>query len=226
MNSRSPLRPLNISIVTLLLALLFSNCEKEEIHPREYPRLNTLEVSHISSAGARFNAELSYRGDFNIIRYGFIWAKYTNPNLTVSDRVIYSTSPNENTFSAEIPTTLEAGREYYVNSFVETSDYLVYGNEISFKSLGSQAPLISAFSPLTASWGDTLEIRGKHFSFVPASNKIFLGELAMEVLTASDSLLSAVIPSEENETSVQLVVEIAGNRAVAKDMFTYQTPSF
>jgi hypothetical protein len=51
-------------------------------------------------------------------------------------------------FLAEIYTTLRQGKIYWVKSFIETADYIVYGEGVSFIRFGIQALVISSFSPV------------------------------------------------------------------------------
>lgn len=203
---------------------MFLKCNKHEVTSRNYPRIKTLEVSDISENGAHFNAEIIFRGDFEILHYGFVWSENNNPNLEGSDKVIYSENIQSNIFSATISSTLKEGVSYFVRSFVQTEDYVVYGNNIEFMSLGSNAPKILSFSPKMGTWGDSIRIIGKNFSYVKDNNKVLMGEISAEVLSASDSVITIKIPSVKNENIVRVSVSIAGNVSISKEDFTYIIP--
>jgi hypothetical protein len=122
-------------LLTSLIGLLV-NCNKEEVTSRDYPRLKTLPVSEINAEGARFNAEIIFRGGIDIVNYGFAWGEFPNPSIQTSDRVIYSENMQSNNFSETIETTLKEGATYYVRAYVETNDFIVYGENVDFISLG------------------------------------------------------------------------------------------
>src|SRR5437870_5772942 len=97
-----------------------------------YPRVETLAVTSISGSGATFNASLSFEGNSDVIKFGFVWSNTAQPYLENSDRVIYVETLHSNSFSAEIKTTLEEHKKYHVKSFVETEEYTVYGQQVEF----------------------------------------------------------------------------------------------
>lgn len=119
----------NTFLTTLLVLLI--GCSEEEITPRDYPRLNTLQVTEITSDSVQFNAEFLFQGDFEVTQYGFVWGENPNPTRETDNLVIASNS-NSETFSRKIPSGLNNSETYYVRSFVETDDYLVYGKNVDF----------------------------------------------------------------------------------------------
>lgn len=127
---------IRISLLIIIMTLS-AGCSDEEVSTRDYPRLNTLAVSNISEKGATFTAEIIFRGNFEIINYGFVWNKERKPIIENSDKIVFSDNIKSDKFSAEITNSLERNRVYYVRSFIVTEDYTVYGQEVEFLSLGS-----------------------------------------------------------------------------------------
>ena len=214
---------LKIALIAISI-ITFQNCNNKEVVTREFPRLNTLEVTNISGNGALFNAEILYRSDFEILSYGFTWSVSEGPNLLRSDRVIFSDNLSANHFSAEISTTLKEDLVYHVKPFIQTSDYTVYGQEVTFTSLGSNAPQILSFTPLTATWGDTLLITGKNFSYRTGMNEVYLGDIKANVFQTSDTLLAVKIPSVLNTSEVSIRVSVYGNSSISENLFSYLIP--
>lgn len=206
-------------------AILLSACTNEDFSGRSYPRLNTLEVSEIGSNGALFKARIVYRGSFTIKEYGFVWSEATEPTTDLSEKVHYSDNIKTDQFSSQIKTTLKQFKDYYVRSYLITDNYVVYGDEKKFLSLGSEAPSIVSITPNAGTWGDTIRITGKNFSIRNTSNKVFLGDLEVVPIFVSDSLLMIIIPEKINKWSVPLKVTLAGNTAIAVENFSYRLPS-
>jgi N-acetylneuraminic acid mutarotase len=211
-------------LVLLLKGVLFLSCEDDGPGKRDWPGIKTLEVTNISEKGAQFNAEIIYRGDYRVLKYGFVWSESDNPSLNNTDRIILSSDLTSERFSAEIPTTLKQGKTYWVKSFVETADYTVYGEGVSFKSLGSQAPVITSFSPGSGSWNDTIKISGEHFSFLSTNNVVMFGTKQASIISVTDSMIITTVPAVINNEVVAISVSIFGNKAVAKNTFTYLKP--
>lgn len=209
--------------LSALLSFLCITCKEEEVTSRNYPRLNTLEVTDVSEKGATFNAAFLYRGNFEVTSYGFVWSEQGGPTLGNSDRIIYSESIQSETFSAEVTTTLSKGITYHVRPFVQTQDYLVYGKSVTFLSLGSQAPLVEKIHPLTGTIGDTLTIHGKGFSRLNKKNKVFFYDIQATTLEISDSTIKLLVPKVDQPT-YQISLNLSGNSSVFEDAFIISTP--
>jgi hypothetical protein len=207
----------------VVVSILFIKCnEEEEVTSRNYPRLHTLQVTDISENGAKFNADIIYKGDFKINSYGFVWRKQVFPSEG-EEKLVFMDDINSKQFSAEITTRLEKGATYVVKPFVTTDDYTVYGQEVEFESQGSQAPTVSSVSPLNGTIGDTLWIRGNNFSQINTVNEIHLGNLQASVISSSDTLFRAIVP-EIGGSSYRIKVTTAGSQASYDEIFTVTTP--
>ena len=123
---------LSVAIVSLMF-----RCDDDHLSSREYPRLNTLEVSDITPLGAKVSAEFLLRGDFEILYYGFVWSDRPSPRVDHDSSAIFYGNIQDTGFSAEITSGLTKGIYYYVRPFVQTGNYRVYGKNVSFKSEGN-----------------------------------------------------------------------------------------
>jgi len=208
----------------LFISTLLVKCEKYDVDSKLFPGLHSHEVSDISENGATFNAEITFRGNFKIISYGFVWSDKSNPKIENSDRIVYYDNILTNKFSAQISTSLKEGKTYYVRSFVETENYRVYGNEVTFLSLGSSAPQVLSFSPKTGTWGDTINIYGKNFSFIKEKNSVKLGEISSEIVAFSDTILTVIVPAKKNLPTVKINVAVLGNNESSPEDFHYLVP--
>jgi len=195
------------------ICLLLSYCEEEKAQPRVYPRINTLPVSNITEEGATFNADLYSLGTETIIEYGFVWGTYFNPLITSDKIVLPGNSAKEGVFKAEITSTLSEGIEYKVRPYVSTDIRIVYGNIVTFVSLGSMAPVITGFEPDSAAWGDTLKISGKHFSWVHYKNTVHLDQTECLMLSSTDTTIFVFVPYTLNKLESSVTIDLAGNIA-------------
>ncbi|MFP4094564.1 MAG: IPT/TIG domain-containing protein [Cyclobacteriaceae bacterium] len=211
------------AFLLVVISVLFIKCsEEEEVTSRDYPRLHTLQVSDISENGAKFSAEIIFRGDFKINAYGFWWNE-GGPRYDGIDRVTFFDNIQAGQFSAEITTTLKEGVTYIVKPFVVTDDYTVFGQEVKFESQGSQAPTLTSIAPLEGTVGDTLMIRGEKFSFINSVNEVYLDDIMADVIYSSDTLVKAIVPSV-NRDSYQIVIKTAGEQIITDKKFTLTTP--
>lgn len=193
------------------LCFCLTGCEDETVK-RDYPRVRTLEVTNITSEGARFEAEIYEPGDGTISEHGFAWSLGT-PNIDYDNRVYLGPSEGTDRFSADISSALTEGATYKVTAFVKSGEYTVYGNNVEFRSLGSMGPVITGFSPGRVLLGDTVTIRGKNFSFVSTSNTVRFNEEKVVLCNpVSDTLLKVIVPYSLSAPQAVISAEVSGNR--------------
>lgn len=213
----------NLTIPFILFACicLLTSCKKEQIGARSFPRLETISVTDITDEGAVFNAHIFEAGSEEILRYGFVWSQLQAPRL--GDDPVESAvgAPSGAEFSLEIRNNLRIGKRYFVRAFVETSERIVYGTEISFESLGSSVPIFTSVHPERASWGDTIEVRGKFFSQDTSRTAAFLGEVELKVISTTDSLARFVIPPIPNNAEARLKMIVEGVEVQGRSPLQY-----
>ncbi len=200
-------------------------CNEDEVTSRNYPRLKTLPVSEITSQGAKFNAEITFRADFEVISYGFVWSESENPTIESSDRVIYSENIQSDKFSEIIETTLKEEVSYFVRGFVETNDYIVYGENVDFLSLGSKAPFLQSLIPNIGNARDTISVTGRNFSYLNEKNAIFFNDLPGKIIVSSDTSIRVIVPDELLVKNSLVSVEVIGNKASQKLEFIQLPPN-
>lgn len=210
---------LPVFFVTVFILLLLIACEKEEfIHPVIY----TGEVTGISSDGARFHGRIIIQSDVKIMDHGFVWGENINPEFG-NAYTMSKGEPVSSDFTVDVKTTLEESQTYFVRAFARNDTYTWYGREVSFISRGSKAPVIHDVSPLSGSWGDTLTMKGRYFSFDEEENKVFLGPRC-ELTYSSDSVLKFVAPFELDTVQEYIRLSIVGNEIKYKKPFRIDPP--
>lgn len=202
--------------------LVLAGCDDEPVQ-REYPRVRTLEVTNITGNGATFVAEVYEEGNAEITEHGFTWA-LSRPDENSNEKVILGSFSGTGRYEAEINTALEEGITYEVCAFVKAGDYTVYGDKVKFKSLGSGAPEVIDFQPHAAGWGDTITIFGRHFSFVPSTNTIMIGDNKAIPFLSSDTIIKIMLPPMVIQPINTVTVSIMGNVAMCEKKLTFIPP--
>lgn len=224
-HNSNPCGPRLLQLFMLLMTLFFlTTCQKEENAIREYPRLINLQVTEINASGAVFNTEVIAGNLDDVIEYGFVWNTTDEPQYGFPEKQVTSGVLKGKTFSAHIHNALKTGERYFVRAYIKTERFLVYGETVTFISLGSEAPVLTDFSPKSASWGDTLKIVGKNFRYKYSAIKVQLGDISANVLSSTDTTIQVVVPSEMNLEKVNLSVSIVGNTARSENQFAYLVP--
>ncbi len=210
--------------LVLLIVFSLTSCKKEHVATKEYPRLNTLEVTGINESGAIFNAEIISGNRAEIKEYGFVWDTSLTPEINSDDKLVKTGVPDNIKFSGNIHSALKKDIPYNVRAYVKTDKYLVYGKIVSFKSMGSDAPSVSSFSPESGTWGDTIKIKGKNFRYRMNGIVVKLGDIPATLISSTDTTINIVVPSVKNAEKVLLSVSIEGNNSVSGAPFSYLIP--
>lgn len=216
--SGKSIRVIRLCLLLLITGLLTS-CNKEEVATKEYPRLNTLEVTGINESGAVFNAE-AISGDLTQIKkYGFVWSFYKDPIFAYSDTAIASVQIENGIYSEQIFNSLLKDQTYYVRSFAVTDKQIIYGTTRSFKSLGCKAPVIANFYPrqVQNETLDTITIIGDNFSSLRENNAVYLDGQKVNVIESERTKLKFTIPPNNLTGKVKIRVIVAMRETESSD---------
>lgn len=115
----------------VLSTIIILGCTKEEITPRNYPRVQLVEVSNISITGFSAKADVTY-SSVDINDHGFVWGNFLRPDVNPSKLVSLGPKDGSGSFSIKMDTTLVVGTMYYIRPYAKSEDHLVYGDERSF----------------------------------------------------------------------------------------------
>jgi hypothetical protein len=211
------MRPIRVLLYcTIFLAFC---TDHEELTKRSYPLVTTFEVTSITRSGAKFRGEISGVENDEVLEHGFLWNSYPTLTLETSDKTTLGEIENDGVFTSQISTTLNEGETYYVRAYVKTSRHTVYGNAVSFLSLGSKAPVIKDFTPKKGFAQDTIEIRGRGFSYLKNKNIVKFHEATAKIISESDTLLRVSVPDSLAQVKSKISVSIIGNVATSTEEF-------
>jgi len=210
-------------IIVLFLCFICYSCEKEaEIQPKDYPFLITEEVT-VNNTGVVFYARISNPGNSEIIRYGFVWSKTDNSIVTDYSKIIDS-QLRTTEYSMQINSGLILNQAYTVRAYIETNMFKIYGNAISFMSLGSLPPEILDFAPKYGSIGTKVKITGKNFNNNPQDVLVSFGDFEAIVDSASETELLVTSPIITKPEKVNITVEVAKMTVKSIDIFDMYFP--
>jgi len=209
-------------IVTTFCYFILAGCNKNDFPKVPYPRVETLPVSDISFEGATVNGMIRSEGDEDVTGYGFEWRLQSGYGLVYTISLSYEDEPE--IFTYDITSGLLFDSTYSVRAFVTTSHYKVYGEYVSFISKGCKAPFIKSLSPAEGTWGDTITIRGKYFSWVKNENKVSFGNRSAVVTGSTDSTIVCIVPENIAEKTVPVKVTISGYASQENIKFVLLTP--
>jgi len=199
-------------------------CQKEE-QKSELAVLSTGDVSFSGSTenGVELSATILLESQNSILEYGFVYDLESKPNLNIS-KIVKMEGLETNHFSAKIEDALVPDTTYYVRSFVRTDEHLIYGNEVTFYSNGSKAPVIEKIEPAIAFWGDTIMITGENFDYSGRNNKVFFNQFEAEKLWGSNDTIYAIVPIALDVKESELSVSLYGKQSATSKSFEVYSP--
>ena len=130
----------------------------------------------------------------------------------------------DDSFIAEIDAAFEPGKKYYVRSFYESNSRIFYSETVSFEVNYEKAPVVDSFSPLIATWGDTITISGSNFSLIPFDNHIAFSDIEALCVSATSKELKTIIPQALDMSNVPLTVTVFNHQATGTDPFKLTPP--
>lgn len=215
------MRP-SIAFISLLFLI---NCAEEEnvLTSREYSRVRTMKVTNISSEGAVANGEVIFEST-EILDHGFIWSRAPKPALGESEKISLGPLTGAKQFSAIIERSLAEGQKYYIAAYVVNKGYTVYGDVVSFVSLGSMAPVLSKITPTIGTWGDTITLVGKNFNAISSTNEVRVANKLATVIKAVPDTLLVSIPITLVTDKADVSVSFDGNSSLLPKAFQLRKP--
>jgi N-acetylneuraminic acid mutarotase len=208
--------------IAILFLLLLASCENMRNY--EYPMIQTGDITDIDSTGAVFNAKIADLGKEKVEEYGFVWDTQQEPEILRSEKYIINAVPITGALKEHISTTLKSGLRYYVRAYIKSANYLTYGKEVSFTSLGSKAAIIDDFEPKVGNLGDTILIFGENFSYILSNNIVKFNRFEASVISARQDTLIIIVPQGLKSTASQITVSIQDKEAVSASAFRLITP--
>jgi hypothetical protein len=204
---------------TLVLAALLFSCTQEDIIVKEYARLGEVTVQP-QSLGATFSGKITKPGNESVIQHGFEWGFASSAGELIGrvDRVNLGSLDGLD-FSVTIKRGVEKHMKYLVRAFVETEKFRVVGSWTAFIGTGSEAPFVTAIAPSTATWGDTLEVKGINFSFNPEIVKVMFSGTPGDMTTLTPELIRVVIPVFTDTTRTALTITVGEESSESNQIF-------
>ncbi len=206
----------------LLTAIIFLTvlvtCTQEEIATRAYPRVRTLPVTDIASAGVVFRGEITYASS-EIIDHGFVWSSNQSLDLSKTEKVRLGLKSGAGVFEANVSFGLVQGVKYYFKAYAQSNTHIVYGETFEFVSLGSLAPVLEDFNPKEATWNDTITLIGKNFAGI-----VKFGDVEAEIIERDDKIIKVKVPFEYTQPEEFISILFAGNATISKDKFKLKAP--
>jgi hypothetical protein len=128
------------------------------------PTLTTTEMSSITATSASGGGNITTDGGATITARGIVWSTSQNPTLTNTKTINGSGIGNFNSSLA----SLSENTTYYVRAYATNSNGTYYGNQVSFKTINSNAnttptittSAINSITSTTASGGGNITTDG------------------------------------------------------------------
>jgi hypothetical protein len=125
-------------LFALLLITFISSCNDDD-DVVMLSTLSTLEISQLTKTSASSGGEITSDGGGTIINRGLCYNTSTNPTI---ENFVVPNAGGTGSFIGQM-TGLNEGTTYYVRAYAVNSAGTAYGNEISFTTIASTAPVLT-----------------------------------------------------------------------------------
>ncbi len=151
----------------IAISLFLISCTKDaELVSKQYPVIQTQNISNIDSNGVTFNGEFIDIGYSHITEYGFVFSTY-EPSIENSGTLIITSNATNGVFSESISENIAGNINYYVKAFAKTDNHVIYGNNIEFFSQGSKFnPWDLILQPNMDGWHDAHGTSNNELGFI------------------------------------------------------------
>jgi len=195
MNASQILNLLSKSLLVVILILIQSCSEKEEIKPDVKPiKILTLPAGNVSATSATLNAEIGYLNDEKVLDYGFI---VSNGSNSENKKISIGNQPKTGLIQYEYKPTqkfqLNQNLNYNFYLITDKQEYSGYSIAFTIKDFWvDQQDIISI------ALGDTLTLTG-NFKQLGNDYKVFANSsynpTVIEIIKIEDSKLTLKIPT-------------------------------
>jgi len=123
-----------------LAIFMMVSCKKDAEHQlqKDFP-LPSTNVVNIEHTGVTFVGSFNHNGKVFVVDHGFEWSG--------GSRISLGALKDDKDFQTRITHNMRPNHSYSVKAYVATDNFVVYGNEIMFISLGSSPPIIERIRP-------------------------------------------------------------------------------
>ena len=214
---------IKIAITALLISCSFLSCQSEKFTEKGIPEVRTKGVE-ILQDGVTFHGEIISEGGKMITEHGFAWTTDGSFGTGDVEYVLLGPVEGKTQFSVTVNSAIEKDEVYTMRAFIKADEMTSYGNEVTFAGNGSKPPELISVTPASALVGDTVVIKGRYFTYNPASCSVLFDDIEVLAESSTAEELRVVVPCSMNGT-MTIRVSIAGIFSSNVIQFNLKTPT-
>lgn len=199
---------IKIAIIALLITSSFQSCQSEKFTEKGIPEVRTKGVE-ILEDGVTFHGEILSAGGKKITDHGFTWTSDTDPGPEDMEYVLLGPTDGRTQFSVTVNSTIGKDLVYTLRAFIKADEITSFGNEVTFAGNGSKPPELISVTPASALTGDTVVIKGRYFTYNPASCFVIFDDIEVMAESSTTEELRVIVPCSPNG-KMNIRVAIAG----------------
>lgn len=197
-----------IATTALLIACSFLSCQSEKFTEKGIPEVRTKGVE-ILEDGVTFHGEILSEGGKKITEHGFTWTTDGSFGTGYVEYVLLGPVDGKTQFSVTVNSAIKEDLVYTMRAFIKADEITSYGNEVTFAGNGSKPPELISVTPVSASVGDTVVIKGRYFAYNPESCTVLFDDIEVIAESSTTEELRVIVPCSMNG-QMNIRVAIAG----------------
>ncbi len=206
--------------IYFILLLICASCTEEKEFPfnNDVPLPVTLQYEELTESGVTLRADLISEGTQEVISYGFMW-NYDNLDFRHNLE-----SPFGGPYSYRVTSDLQPGRKYSYRAFVQTTETIFLGNQVTFTAKGSSIPVITKIDPIAASRGETVTVFADHLSNIASRNKLRINNRTINPVSQTTNSLSFIVADNLPAGPIPIQVQAGELRSEVNEEFSVVGP--
>lgn len=182
-------------LLLLYIVFLLPSCKEDE--EDEHPALQTLEITTLSSYSVVLKANITNKGKFPIMDYGFIYGASSDLNENWGTKISLGKDITDNMYTKQVDginfyNQYNSNRMLYARAYLTNSKGTVYGTVVS---VTMPSPNVQSIIPTSGKTGDRITINGQFFTTNIAEIEVIFGNVRGTIIEASSSKIIVEIPS-------------------------------
>lgn len=215
------------------LSLGLIACEKDALEPRKNPRFSIAFVQSLDASGAQFAANVFEFGNEDILEYGFVYGKSSQPRVENAEIVKRDGKPTAE-FEIKATHSMALGERYHVSAFMRTASGFVYSAPVEFESRGSEGFIFERIElPSPLYFRDTITVFASNLSRSISNYTVSVeGETAFVAELGEDYfkfLLPDLIEFDDRivmDKTFRVFIQVADKLLQVEAPFNFKKPEF
>ncbi len=222
--SETPLLRSGLYCLLLYLIIISVSCIKNE-NPT-FPETEIVEISNITDTSITAEGIISFAEIIPIDEYGFCWDTFRFKDRPLMFIKPVSDSSRAYKFKSVISKNLFKYKDHRISTYYILDNDTIVSPSKHFVLFLAKRPAIWSIDPDSATWGDTISIRGINLGNNKDSISICFNGIQSELVVSGDASLKVIVPDSLSDEHPLIELIVSDKNCSEENMFRLLKSSF